>query len=495
MGTVPQASLWPAWLALTVGVVDALARLGLVIRVIMRGVAVPTSLAWILLLLLLPVLSIAAYVLIGENRLGQRRAQRSEELTRRFEEQTVSLWRHRHQEWAASDLQYAHLAALGTAVSGLPPLKGNELELIADSGTMLDRLIEDIDRAERHVHLLFFIWMEGGRGVEVAEAVERAARRGVDCRILVDAVGSKQFLRGPMPERLANAGAKVVASLPVNPLRLLFARVDLRNHRKIAVIDGLVAYTGSQNITDDTFQVSDRGLRSQIGPWLEASLRIKGPTVDVLELIFLRDWMLDADEPEGKERFLREDRRTPAQGSAVHVLASGPGPHPEAIHRAMIATFHAAREEIIITTPYFVPDDATRSALITAALQGVRVTVVLPRNNDSVLVSRASKSHYRGLLEAGVRIMHHHPGLLHSKTLTIDRKLAVFGSANLDTRSFYLNFETTLWIFDDEFASVLRFMQTSYIEKSEEVPRDFWATRPRLQRFLDNSAQLLGPLL
>lgn len=496
LSSLPVADAPATWALTTLAVVDIAVRLLLALRVILRPVPVPETLAWLLLLLVFPIGSTVTYLLVGENRLGRRRASRSALLQRDLESRTLALWRHRHHDWEQTDISWPAIANLCTSVTALPPLRGNQLELLSDSSAVLDRLIADIDAAQRHVHLLYYIWMVGGRADDVAHALLRAAQRGVDCRVLVDAVGSRPFLRSPLAQTLRNAGVHVASSLPVNPLRLLLARIDLRNHRKIAIIDGDTAYTGSQNLTDDTFKVKRKGLGSQVGPWLDATLRIRGPAVHALEMVFLRDWLLDADTPiPPLPSFLPDDVPADPEGCVVHVVPSGPGPNPDAIHQAILQTLYAAREEIILTTPYFVPDEATKAALRAAAMRGVGVTVVVPRNNDSILVSRASKSHYAELLDAGVRILHHHPGLLHAKTITIDRRLAVIGSANLDTRSFYLNFETTLWIYDDDFASVARFLQTGYTAHADDVDPHDWARRSITQRFLDNAAQLIGPLL
>jgi cardiolipin synthase len=485
----------PAWILPALAAAELGVRLLLALRVILRPLPVPETLAWLLLLFLIPVASTVLYLLVGENRLGRSRAQRAADIARDIDERTLTLWRHRHQEWEESDPAWPAIANLCTSVSGLPPLRGNRLELLSESALVLDRLIDDIDAAQRHVHMLYYIWMVGGRADDVADALARASGRGVDCRLLLDAVGSRPFLRSAVARRLRQSGVRVVASLPVSPLRLLFARIDLRNHRKIAVIDGTIAYTGSQNLTDDTFKVRRKGLGSQVGPWIDATLRIRGPAVHALELVFLHDWLLDADEPTPPLESFLPDLDADPEGCVVHVVPSGPGPHPDAIHQAILQTLYLAREEIIITTPYFVPDEATKASLRAAAMRGVQVTVVVPRNNDSILVARASRSHYAELLHAGVRILHHHPGLLHAKTITIDRRLAVIGSANLDTRSFYLNFETTLWIYDDDFASMVRFLQSRYMAGAEALDPAEWARRPLHQRFLDNAAQLVGPLL
>jgi cardiolipin synthase len=435
------------------------------------------------------------YLLVGENRLGSRRIRRYEAVSKGVEQQAAAVWKQEHAATDEFDQEWGHVARFGSAVSGMPPLRGNRLTLVHSSEEMLDSLTRDIDAAKSHVHILTYIWMPGGKPVDVVDALLRAATRGVQCRVLVDAVGSKKFLRCPDCRRLVPGGVKVVIALPVNPFRLLLARLDLRNHRKIVVIDGRLAYAGSQNIADSTFR-SNRFRRT--GPWIDATLRIDGPAAQALATVFLRDWMMDADEEFGDlgPYFPQLDVGPEDEGnSVVQIVPSGPGLSPMAIHQALLTTIYAAREELIMTTPYFVPDEATRTALQTAAMRGVRVTLVMPSVSDSPLVAAASRSHYLDLLESGVRIMHFRHGLLHAKTVTIDRRIALIGSANFDARSFWLNFEVTAFIYDDNFASVVRFMQLDYLSHSYEVELHDWRRRPSWQVFRDNVAQLWGPLL
>ncbi|MBL9000723.1 MAG: cardiolipin synthase [Phycisphaerae bacterium] len=482
------AEHWQAWAVFTI---DALLRIGLGVRVILRRQPVPASLTWLVLLLFAPFLGALLYLLMGENRLGGRRAKRLQALSTACEIQALALWERQAAAQTPIPEEYSGFVQLGNTVSGFVPLRGNVLEIMDDANEVLDRLASDIDRAQHHCHLLYYIWMPAGRGVTVAEALIRAAQRGVECRVLVDAVGSKKFLRSPWPQRMRAAGVKVTAALPVNPLRMLFARIDLRNHRKIAVIDGHTAYCGSQNLTDETFRSRKH---RKTGPWIDTTVRIVGPAVLPLQTVFLRDW--SCEEVEEITRLDPYFPEVPTRGtSLVHVIPSGPGPQPDAIHQALLAMLFSAKQEIIMTTPYFVPDEATKAALLNAALRGVRVTLVVPDVLDAVIVAAASRSHYDELLEAGVRIMHHTEGLLHAKTAVIDQRLAVVTSANLDMRSFWLNFEVSLFIYDDDFAGMLRFLQTRYIDESEQIHLDEWRHRRVGRRFLDNAAQLLGPLL
>lgn len=484
-----------SWLGGSLLALDVLVRIALAVRVVMRRAPVPVSLSWLLLLLLVPIpfVAVGLYMLVGESRLGLRRAGEHERITRRIEQEAVVHWKRQGLDWKGDDPVFLPLARVGASVSGMPAFVGNKLELLGTGGPVIDRIIADIDRARHYCHLLFYIWMPASKGAQAGEALIRAAGRGVTCRVLVDAVGSKAFLASDLRDEMEAAGVKIVEALPVNPFRMLLARIDLRNHRKIVVIDGTVAYCGSQNMTDETFKFKKS---RKVGPWIDSSVRIEGPAVQGLQTVFLRDWVLDGEEtlPDVAEFFPDASER-PVGPSIVQVLPSGPGAQPEAIHQAMLAMLFTAREEIIMTTPYFAPDEATKAALVNAAWRGVDVTLVLPDALDAKLVAAAARSHYEDLLAAGVRIVHHPLGLLHAKTATIDRTLAMVGSANFDVRSFWLNFECTLFVFDRAFAGELRFMQRHYIAESVELTLKAWRKRPAWKRFRDNAAQLFSPLL
>jgi cardiolipin synthase len=485
--------MWDGWVVATVLGTDAALRIVIAFRVILRRLSVPPTLAWLLLLLFVPVASWLIYLLVGEPRLGSRRAARYELATRRIEEDAVLRWARAGWTYASDEEPYSSLARLGTSVSGIPPLIGNVVELLGTGTPVLKRLIEDIDQAVDHVHMLYYIWQPTGTTEAVADALIRAAKRGVQCRVLVDAVGSRRFLLSSMRKAMEEAGVCVAEALPVNPFRMLLARVDLRNHRKISVIDGGIAYCGSQNLTDETFRFRRR---KRTGPWIDATVRIRGPASQALQAVFMRDWVMECeDDLRNPERYMNGRASPLAQGCPVHVLPSGPGPQAEAMRQLTLAMLFAAREEIIITTAYFVPDEATQAALINAAMRGVDVTLVLPDVLDARVVAAASRAHYEDLLVAGVRIVHHEEGLLHAKTATVDRRIAMLGSANLDMRSFWLNFEATLFVYDSAFASTLRFMQRHYMNEGRPISLRAWRRRPIVRRLVDNTAQLLSPLL
>jgi len=482
-----------AWLPAAIFFADYAIRIGLIGRVVARKLRVSTTLAWAFLLLFLPFAGAFVYLLIGENRLGAKRLARHRDTEANLEELALAHWKGGATDWTHESEPFDQVARLCAAVTGLPPLRGNDLSLCGDSDKLLDDLINDIDAATHHIHLCYYIWTTQGRGpTRVAEALARAAKRGVRCRVLLDAVGSGDYLKCEECLLLRKHGVQIVAALPVNPLRALAARLDLRNHRKATVIDGRIAYIGSQNLNDSSFNVRGSG---GPGPWVDATVRIEGPAAQALSVMFMRDWELDASERIAPMDEYLPDLGVVRDGGVVQLAPSGPGSGPLAIQQAILTTIYAAREELVMTTPYFVPDDATRSALEAAAKRGVDVTLVLPKKVNSPLLALAAKSEYGNLLRAGIKIRLHRRGLLHAKTISVDRRFAMIGSVNLDMRSFWLNFEATLFVYDDDFASQVRWLQTGYMDESDDLKLGEWAKRPAYKKTAEHVARLFGPLL
>jgi len=462
-------------------------RIGLMVRIFLRGGRQPSMmLAWALVLVAFPLVGIVLYLLVGEVRLGVRRSGRHEEVANRLRAKGRNLQIESY--LSEAPLAYRRAMSVAEAAGALPPRGGNRVEILGDTDAIIAGIAEDIDRARRHCHLLFYIFLRDGSGRRVAEALIRAAERGVACRLLVDAVGSHDFAGSALARRLRDAGVHVVEALPVHPLRALFARIDLRNHRKIVVVDGAVAWTGSQNVADASFAP-----KAQYAPWVDCMLRLEGPTARDLQELFLADWSLDAGET--LDELLEVDPPIFERGVPVQVLPTGPEHNSSALRRIVQTACHLAQEEILLTTPYFVPGEAEVEALCTAALRGVRTVLVLPQRNDSLLVAAASRSHYGELLSCGVEIYEYTKGLLHAKTLTVDRGAALVGTANFDRRSFELNYEVSLLVHDSDLASHLRFLQRSYMEDSVRVAADDWSRRPWQSTLGHNMAGVLSPIL
>jgi cardiolipin synthase len=284
----------------------------------------------------------------------------------------------------------------------------------------------------------------------------------------------------------------MVEALPVSLLRSLFVRVDLRLHRKIVVVDGAVAFTGSLNMVDPRFFKQGAG----VGEWVDAMVRVSGPAVKLLELVFVWDWLMETGETlEGLIPSSGADLPDPAGHAIAQVLPSGPGYEGDAIYQLLLSAIYASRRELIMTTPYFVPDEPMIGALQAAARRGVAVTLIVPERVDSVMVRYASRAYNDDLLSAGVRILRFRGGLLHTKSVVIDGETTLFGTVNLDVRSLRLNFEVTMIAYDAEFGSAVRELQQRYAEQSEPIDLGRWRQRRRFTRLLENTAQLMSPLL
>lgn len=471
---------------------DILIRLCLAVRIIMRRRPVGVSLAWLTIVFVFPLAGAVVYLTFGELRLGRRRAVWAAQVRRPVERWLHGLRTRKPVDWTAQGPECEPLAKLTESTFGVPALPGNHLQLIPDTDGVFRWLIADIDAAQRSCQMVFYIWHMGGLADEVAEALCRAAGRGVTCRVLVDAVGSRDFLRGPLARKLREGGVQVVSALPGGLLRAAFVRFDLRMHRKIAVIDGEVAYTGSLNLVDPRYFKQDAGF----GQWVDAMVRVRGPAVEGLLGTFLGDWVLEAGEDiETLSATCDFHPLIECGPSVVQVVPSGPLDSSDAILRSLLMAIYSARRELILTTPYFVPDEPLVAALMSAAQRGVDVTLIVPGRVDSRLVRLASQAFKGDLLASGVRVAMFHGGLLHTKSITVDGEFSLFGSLNLDPRSLHLNFEITLVVYDRRFTADLRQLQQSYLEHCERMDLQQCQSRSGLQRLAENTARLASPLL
>jgi cardiolipin synthase len=480
-----------SWWTVCVFITDLLIRLGLSVRVITRRLPIGVSLAWLFIVLTFPFAGALAYLMIGELRLGQRRATRSAQLRAPFQDWLAES-ENGQVDWSTRPPSSEALARMCQKMIGMPVTSGNRLDFLTSSESGLVSLVKDIDAAQKSCYLEFYIWAEGGLADEVAQAVLRAAARGVTCRVLLDDVGSREFLRGDWAGRFREGGVALQAALPAQIWRLLFVRFDLRLHRKLAVIDGRVAYTGSMNLVDSRFFKMTAG----VGRWIDAAVRIEGPAVEPLGITFLGDWSQESQESAQGLRETGNVHSLPPQGTApVQVIPSGPAYNIAAIERIVIATIYSAQRQITLTTPYFVPDEAMMTALISAAQRGVEVTLIIPDKVDSRLARWASQAIQGDLVAVGVRVLLFQGGLLHTKSVTVDGEYCLFGSLNLDPRSLHLNFEITLAIYDAAFTAELEALQKEYAAESRPVVLAEWRSRGRAQTFLEDVARLLGPLL
>ena len=405
---------------------------------------------------------------------------------------STTLQQHPPIDWTKVNPECLPLDRLILAKTGIPTIAANQLELIECAKDFFARLLADIRRAKHSIFLEFYILNKGGKVDQLISELFEARKRGVCCRLLLDSIGAKPFLRSQVAASLRHAGVEIVEALPAGLIRALFVRIDLRNHRKIALIDGKIAYTGSQNLVDPRFFKQKTG----VGEWIDVMVRITGPVTELLQATFLFDWHLEQGEDAPGDPMATNLHPVAPSGQALVQLApSGPGYGENTIHNLLLTTIYAARREIVLTTPYFVPDNALLAALQSAAERGVEVWIIVPKYNDSHLVHYASRARYDLLAKAGVRIMAFSGGLLHAKTITVDQDFCLFGSVNLDMRSFWLNFEMTLFVYDHEFTRKVRELQQGYLQQTTRYDTEKFQNRSFGERLLENIALLVSPLL
>lgn len=480
------------WLTFAAVLAHFLVQLGIALRVIMSRRGTGESLAWLMVVFGLPIAGPIFYLMLGELRLGSRRAARQAELAKPVLRWLSELSDRNDVDWSQLDEDSEPLARLCQRTIGVPALPGNEVELVPTWERSFAQLLADIERSQSTCHFEFYIWHVGGKADEVAAALMAAARRGVVCRVLVDSMGSREFLRSDQAEQMRAAGVQIADALPGGLWRLPFVRFDLRLHRKIVVIDGRVGYMGSLNLVDPRYFKKDAG----VGQWVDAMVRIEGPAVEALQGTFLIDWYLETNTSLDSLRPTADvTPQEPAGRCAIQVLPSGPDLPRGAVEQVLLAAIYSADRELLLTSPYFIPSEPLLLALIGAARRGVEVTLIVPRIVDSRLVQYASAAFLGDLLEAGVRIAQFNEGLLHTKSVTVDGDHCLFGSVNLDPRSFRLNFEILLAIYNEEFTGRLRKLQQAYIDRSDMLDLATHRTRPRFRRLAENAARLVGPLL
>ena len=349
------------------------------VRLLYRKLEVNTTLAWLFLLFGLPVVGVVLYVLFGDHRLGQRRMKMGERL-RSFFMQVLNVQEASLPPNVTGTPRYEALSRSILADSGFPVLAGLSPQFFTDAGELYAVMQADIDAAQESICLEFYILDPAGQVANVLAAVERAAQRGVDCKILADDFGSKPFFRSHWPKRLRKAGVQIVRSLRVNLFSSFFRRSDLRNHRKILVCDQRVGYVGSYNLADPKLFKANRG----VGQWVDMMMRVEGPVVDALTSVCLSDYLLDNVGYQISRADLNAlpIARCAEAGEGIpvsmQVLPSGPEMRNSTIYEVLVSAIFSAQKRLRIVSPYFIPDPAVQLALVSAAKRGVEVEIIVP---------------------------------------------------------------------------------------------------------------------
>jgi len=456
-------------------------------RILLRPHRDPASrIAWMILVATFPTVGIIAYLFLGEVNIGKRRTRRLHDVIA-----GMPVLEKSNGPLPPESEPYRHLFELGESVNGFPPTEGNSTRLLRDSNATIDSMVADIDAATDHVHHLVYIWLPDHNGLKIVEALKRAARRGVACRVMADALGSRTMIASKHWSAMHDAGVRVAEAFPIgNPLLRPFrGRIDLRNHRKIVVIDNRITYCGSQNCADPEFLI-----KAKYAPWVDAVMRFEGPVVRQNQYLFASDWMTFVNE--NLDGLLRAPLPDPSpEGFTAQVIGTGPTVRASAMSEVFETLLFAARREVIITTPYYVPNESLQNAICTAASRGISVTIIFPARNDSWIVGAASRSYYSDLLEAGVSIYEYDGGLLHAKSVTVDGKVTLIGSANMDRRSFDLNYENNILLVDETSTGSMIARQQEYLSRSHRITKESVESWPAARRLWNNLLATLGPLV
>jgi cardiolipin synthase len=468
-----------------------LVHLGVIARVILRPHREPASrVAWLAVVIALPVIGILTYILLGETSIGRRRVRRLCAVLATMPDLNKVPGMDSPNLRPRIPETYAHLFQLGHSVNGFEPVGGNCARLLPDANATIESMVADIDASQDHVHLISYIWLPDNNGLKVVEALKRAAARNVICRAMADGLGSRIMIESPHWKAMQAAGVQVATALPIGNLLLrpFRGRIDLRNHRKLLVIDNRITYCGSQNCTDPEFRI-----KARFAPWVDATMRFEGPIARQNQYLFASDWMAQTDADLAP--LLRQPVLPGNPGLTAQVIGTGPTVYNSAMPEVFTTLLYSARRELVITTPYYVPDEAMQTALCASARRGVTTTIIFPARNDSWIVAAASRSYYSDLLTAGVHIYEYEGGLLHTKSLTLDGEVTLIGSANMDRRSFDLNYENNVLFYDPNLTAEMRRRQDAYLACSHPVTAETVDQWPMTRRLWNNTIAMLGPIL
>jgi cardiolipin synthase A/B len=449
-----------------------------------------SSIAWLLLIVVTPILGLVIFLLIGSPFVRGRRAKVQAEANKVISERSVEV----PDIPAGFDVPVGvdSLLRLNRRLSSLPCVTGVSHGLLGDSDASLQAMADAVKEAETTVHVEFFItsWDDATNGFFVA--LTEAVKRGVRVRLLYDHVSSRRYPRfKETKSKLTAAGIEWHEMMPIKPFKGKWRRPDLRNHRKLLVVDSKVAFMGSQNMIDSSYLLPGN---IKIGRhWKDLNIKITGEIVMELETVFAMDWYTETGERLGAEIELVDD--PDVDEVPMQLLPSGPGYLTIPNLRLFTGLVHRAQHKLSLTSPYFVPDDSLLEAITTAAYRGVAVELFVSEQADQFVVQHAQASYYDVLLEAGVRIyLYPKPTVLHAKHFTVDDMVGIIGSSNMDYRSFGLDYEITLMSTGKQFVADLQEVADGYRAVCRELTLEEWRQRPKGQRYVDNVMRLVSAL-
>ncbi|MDN6386652.1 MAG: cardiolipin synthase [Corynebacterium sp.] len=462
----------------------------------------PTSaMAWLLAIFLIPMVGIVLFLLMGSPYISRRRHRiqnQANELIR-----TVSQDEPAIPEGHTLNDEVASMIMLNRHLTAMPAATGDFVALHSDYQESLRKMAEAVDTAENYVNVQIYITAWDDSTDVFFSALERAVARGVKVRLMFDQVGSWKYPGyRTLGKRLTDIGVDWKLMLPLQPLKWRFRRPDLRNHRKILVVDGRIGFMGSQNMIDSSYLKSANQRKGR--HWVDIMVEVSGPIVLSLDAIFAVDWFTESKEeldllsPSQATRWLNANNapEVPDSGDEIlQVIPSGPGFTTEPNLRLFTSVAHHAKEHLVLVSPYFVPDESLLDAVTTAAYRGVEVELFVSEKADQAMVDYAQSSYYAEMLEAGIKIYRYpYPAVLHSKYVIADEELAIIGSSNMDMRSFGLNYEVTMLAGHGDLLAAMMDVTEVYRADCKELTGEEWGNRPLMRRYVENVARLTSAL-
>jgi len=468
--------------------------IGVCLRIIYETRSSTKTLAYLLLTIFVPIAGIILYFSIGINyrnrSMYSKKLLSDQKLQERLKIQIYKSSFDALHSVGDYGLSYKGLAHMILKDMMSPLTTSNEVKILINGEQTFDAILQAISQAKDHIHLEYYTFENDAIGNTIKDALIRKAKEGVEVRFIYDHFGSRS-IDGSFSDELAAEGVEVYPFHKITFL-LLANRLNYRNHRKIIVIDGYTSFVGGINVADR--YVNDERQEQQIF-WRDTHVRIKGQGSLYLQYIFLCDWnFCSPNKLHPEPRFFSELSSEEGR-SLVQIVSSGPDSVSPSILYTLLKAIATAKEEILITTPYFIPGESLMDALIIASLSGVNVKLLVPYISDSKIVNAAAHSYYDDLLKAGVRIFRYKKGFIHAKTIVFDSKLAIIGTANMDQRSFDLNFEVMSLILDPKVAEELREIFNEDLLNAEEIDAERWEHRAKWRKLLEKSARMISPLL
>ena len=458
--------------------------IGIILMLLMENRSPVKSIAWIFVLILLPVVGLLLYILVGKN------FRKKMVISHR----SLAKWKERIETIKGNPMleksfpkQYKNFAYMAVNSSNSTLYVNNGVRLFTTGKEFFDSMFAEVEKARKYVHVEFYIFNSDTIGSKFIEILKRKAKEGVKVRVIIDDVGSWLMRKSSVREMRA-AGIEIYCFLKVG-LPAINSKVNYRNHRKIVVIDGDVGYTGGMNVADRYVE------GSRWGAWRDTHLRIEGEAVHGLQRVFLSDWYFVSRSLLSDDPLYYPTPDSPSGNSLVQVVSSSPDSEWESIMQTFFMAIAQARNYIYLQTPYFLPNQTIVNALQCAALGGVDVRIIIPRHSDASFALKSSMTYIDEMLNAGVKVYFFEEGFIHSKTIVIDDNLSTVGSANMDFRSFEQNFEINTWIYDPEFAQTMKNIFLADLEKSSQINLEEWRNRPRLEKFGESWARLFSPLM